>query len=169
MTAVRCRVSRLHQRPTEDQANLQEVIMAPVSEIRTGKLVVDLEAHVATVDERPVNLTGKEYAILELLSLRKGIALTKEMILDHLYGGVNEPEAKIIDVFVCKLRQKLALATGGKHYIETLWGRGYLLRERASPPQIKAYFGADHQAAVTSAIKSDNLRAAWSVAKNAVA
>ena len=71
----------------------------------------------------PVHLTGKEYGIFELLSLRKGATLTKEMFLNHLYGGMDEPELKIIDVFVCKLRKKIATATGGSHYIETVWGR----------------------------------------------
>jgi two-component system, cell cycle response regulator CtrA len=97
--------------------------------IRTGRLVVDLDARVVSVDDQPVHLTGKEYGIFELLSLRKGTTLTKEMFLDHLYSGINEPEIKIIDVFVCKLRKKLAQATGGKHYIETVWGRGYVLRD----------------------------------------
>src|SRR5271163_236379 len=103
--------------------------MDSVSAIRTGELVVDPVTHIASVDDRPLRLTGKEYAILELLSLGKGTTLTKEMFLNHLYGGIDEPEHKIIDVFVCKLRQKLALATGGKHYIETVWGRGYALRD----------------------------------------
>ena len=76
-----------------------------------------------------VHLTGKEYQMLELLSLRKGTTLTKEMFLNHLYGGMDEPELKIIDVFICKLRKKLSVATGGKNYIETVWGRGYVLRE----------------------------------------
>jgi DNA-binding response OmpR family regulator len=102
------------------------------STIRTGKLLVDLEARVVSVDGKPVHLTGKEYGIFELLCLRKGTTLTKEMILNHLYGGMHEPELKIIDVFVCKLRKKLAQATGGKHYIETVWGRGYVLREPAA-------------------------------------
>ncbi len=75
--------------------------------------------------------TGKEYGILELLSLRKGTTLTKEMFLNHLYGGMDEPELKIIDVFVCKLRKKLSQATGGDNYIETVWGRGYVLRDPA--------------------------------------
>jgi two-component system, cell cycle response regulator CtrA len=101
------------------------------STIQTGKLLVNLETRVARVDDQPVLLTGKEYAILELLSLRKGTTLTKEMFLNHLYGGMDEPELKIIDVFVCKLRRKLAQATGGKHYIETVWGRGYVLRDPA--------------------------------------
>jgi two-component system, cell cycle response regulator CtrA len=67
--------------------------------------------------------------MLELLSLRKGMTLTKEMFLNHLYGGLDEPEPKIIDVFICKLRKKLVNASGGKGYIETIWGRGHTLRE----------------------------------------
>ncbi len=102
--------------------------------IRTGKLVVNLEARTVEVDGRPVHLTGKEYGILELLSLRKGTTLTKEMFLNHLYGGMDEPELKIIDVFVCKLRKKLAEASGGRHCIETVWGRGYVLRDPLESP-----------------------------------
>ncbi len=99
------------------------------SVIRTGKLTVNLDAKAVDVNGQPVHLTGKEYGILELLSLRKGTTLTKEMFLNHLYGGMDEPELKIIDVFVCKLRKKLGTATGGENYIETVWGRGYVLRE----------------------------------------
>jgi len=76
-----------------------------------------------------VHLTGKEYQILEILALRKGTTLSKEMFLNHLYGGMDEPELKIIDVFIFKLRKKLADASGGRDYIETVWGRGYMLRE----------------------------------------
>ena len=97
--------------------------------ISTGKMAVNLDAHAVEVDGAPIHLTGKEYGILELLSLRKGTTLTKEMFLNHLYGGMDEPELKIIDVFVCKLRKKIATATGGSHYIETVWGRGYVLRD----------------------------------------
>jgi two-component system cell cycle response regulator CtrA len=99
------------------------------SVIRTGKLLVNLDSRVVEVDGQPLHLTGKEYGILELLSLRKGTTLTKEMFLNHLYGGMDEPELKIIDVFVCKLRKKLAVATNGENYIETVWGRGYVLRD----------------------------------------
>ena len=101
------------------------------SPVRTGRLVVNLATRVVSVDDKPVRLTGKEYGILELLCRRKGTTLTKEMFLNHLYDGMNEPGLKIIDVFVCKLRKKLAQATGGKHYIETVWGRGYALRDPA--------------------------------------
>ncbi|MGE0251447.1 MAG: response regulator transcription factor CtrA [Dongiaceae bacterium] len=97
--------------------------------IRTGKLVVNLDSRTVEVESKPVHLTGKEYSILELLSLRKGSTLTKEQFLNHLYGGMDEPEQKIIDVFVCKLRKKLEVAAGGINYIETVWGRGYVLRD----------------------------------------
>ncbi|HEV8680370.1 MAG TPA: response regulator transcription factor [Stellaceae bacterium] len=99
------------------------------STIRTGKLVVNLDSRIVVVGDHPLHLTAKEYGILELLSLRKGTTLTKEMFLNHLYGGMDEPELKIIDVFICKLRKKLANASSGKNYIETVWGRGYVLRE----------------------------------------
>jgi two-component system cell cycle response regulator CtrA len=99
------------------------------SVIRTGRLVVNLDTRTVEVDSQPLHLTGKEYGILELLSLRKGTTLTKEMFLNHLYGGMDEPELKIIDVFICKLRKKLANATNGENYIETVWGRGYVLRD----------------------------------------
>ena len=99
------------------------------SVIRTGKLVVNLDARSVEVDSKPLHLTSKEYGIVELLSLRKGSTLTKEMFLNHLYSGVDEPELKIIDVFVCKLRKKLQDASGGENYIETVWGRGYVLKD----------------------------------------
>ncbi|MFC0589620.1 response regulator transcription factor CtrA [Novosphingobium aquiterrae] len=98
------------------------------SVIRIGKIAVNLDGKVAEVDGARIHLTGKEYAMLELLALRQGSTLTKEMFLNHLYGGVDEPELKIIDVFICKLRKKLTLACGGENYIETVWGRGYMLR-----------------------------------------
>ncbi len=101
----------------------------PDSIIRTGKLKVNLDARTVEVNDQPLHLTGKEYGILELLSLRKGATLAKEMFLNHLYGGMDEPAVKIIDVFVCKLRKKLSAATGGDNYIETVWGRGYVLRD----------------------------------------
>ena len=88
--------------------------------IATGKLSINLDAQSVEVDGQSVHLTGKEYGILELLSLRKGTTLTKEMFLNHLYGGMDEPELKIIDVFICKLRKKLSTATGGLTYIETV-------------------------------------------------
>jgi two-component system cell cycle response regulator CtrA len=97
--------------------------------ITTGDITVHLNSKSVYVNGEHLYLTSKEYQILELLSLRKNSTLTKEMFLNHLYGAMDEPEAKIIDVFICKLRKKLAVATGGKHNIETVWGRGYILRD----------------------------------------
>jgi two-component system cell cycle response regulator CtrA len=99
------------------------------SVIQTGDLIVDLDTKKVEVNGARVHLTGKEYQMLELLSLRKGTTLTKEMFLNHLYGGMDEPESKIVDVFICKLRKKLASASGGNEFIETVWARGYVLSE----------------------------------------
>ena len=115
-------VARIHAIIRRSKGHSQSVI-------RTGKISVNLDAKTVEVEGQTVHLTGKEYQMLELLSLRKGTTLTKEMFLNHLYGGMDEPELKIIDVFICKLRKKLAEATGGQNYIETVWGRGYVLRE----------------------------------------
>jgi two-component system cell cycle response regulator CtrA len=104
------------------------------STIQTGKLAVNLDTRVVSVDDGPVHLTPKEYGILELLSLRKGTILAKGVFLSHLYGGIDEPQPKIIDILVCMLRKKLAQATGGNHYIETVRGCGYVLREPATVP-----------------------------------
>jgi len=115
-------IARIHAIIRRSKGHAQSVII-------TGDLVVNLDSKTAEVGGLPVNLTGKEYQMLELLSLRKGTTLTKEMFLNHLYGGMDEPELKIIDVFICKLRKKIADISGGKNYIETVWGRGYVLRE----------------------------------------
>ena len=123
-------VARIHAIIRRSKGHAQSVI-------RTGKIAVNLDAKTVEAEGAPVHLTGKEYQMLELLSLRKGTTLTKEMFLNHLYGGMDEPELKIIDVFICKLRKKLSQATGGDNYIETVWGRGYVLRdpETSSEPR----------------------------------
>ena len=115
-------VARIHAIIRRSKGHAQSVI-------RTGKIAVNLDAKTVEAEGQAVHLTGKEYQMLELLSLRKGTTLTKEMFLNHLYGGMDEPELKIIDVFICKLRKKLAQATEGDNYIETVWGRGYVLRD----------------------------------------
>ena len=96
--------------------------------LSVGPLLLNLGSREVSVEGRPVHLTGKEYGILELLTLRKGVVLTKEAFLNHLYGGMDEPEVKIIDVFICKLRKKLATA-GADNLIGTVWGRGYVMRD----------------------------------------
>ncbi len=102
------------------------------SVVRFDKVAINLDTRHVEVNGIQVHLTKKEYAILELLALRKGSVLTKEMFLNHLYSSMDEPEIKIIDVFVCKLRKKLADASGGVNYIETVWGRGYMLKDNES-------------------------------------
>ena len=115
-------VARIHAVVRRSKGHAQSVI-------KTGEILVNLDAKTVEVSGSRVHLTGKEYQMLELLSLRKGTTLTKEMFLNHLYGGMDEPELKIIDVFICKLRKKLANATGMAAPIETVWGRGYVLRD----------------------------------------
>ena len=106
------------------------------SVISTGKLLVNLDNRSVEVDGQPLRISGKEYGILELLSLRKGVPIAKETFLNHLYGGMDEPEPKIIDVFICKLRKRLAQASGGENFIKTVWGRGYVLQEPAATPTL---------------------------------
>ena len=97
--------------------------------IRTGDIALNIDTRSAEVAGTPIHLTPSEYKVLELLSLRKNSVLTKEMCLNHLYNGLKEPEVKIIDVFICKLRKKLAEAAGSGNHIETVWGGGYMLRD----------------------------------------
>jgi two-component system cell cycle response regulator CtrA len=99
---------------------------AAPQDLQLGVLSLDLVAHRASVGGVQVPLTGKEYACLEYLATRRGMTVTKEMFLAHLYGGRDEPEMKIIDVFICKLRRKLSEA-GAPPVIETVWGRGYTI------------------------------------------
>jgi two-component system, cell cycle response regulator CtrA len=125
-------VARIHAIVRRSQGHAESIV-------QIGDLIVNVDAKTVHINRVCVNLTRKEYQMLELLSLRSGTTLTKEMFLNHLYGGMDEPEIKIIDVFMCKLRKKLAVASGGKDYIETVWGRGYLLRE---PQEVKAKMSA---------------------------
>jgi two-component system, cell cycle response regulator CtrA len=125
-------IARVHAIVRRSQGHAQSIV-------QTGDLIVNVDAKTVHIKEIRVNLTGKEYRMLELLSLRRGTTITKEMFLSQLYGGMDEPEIKIIDVFMCKIRKKLAIASGDKDYIETVWGRGYLLRE---PQEVKAKMSA---------------------------
>ena len=115
-------IARIHAIIRRSKGHSQSII-------KTGDIEVNLDGKTVEVRGNTVHLTGKEYQILELLSLRKGTTLTKEIFLNHLYGGMDEPELKIIDVFICKLRKKLSEATGRENHIETVWGRGYVLRD----------------------------------------
>jgi len=108
--------------------------------VRSGDMTVNFDTQLVEIGGKRVYVTPKEYSILELLCQRQGVVLSKEAFLDHLYAGRDEPETKIIDVFVCKLRKKLTEASGGKNYIETVWGRGYMLRTQ--PDDVEATAGS---------------------------
>ncbi|TXM64795.1 response regulator transcription factor [Methylobacterium sp. WL12] len=122
-------VARIHAIVRRSQGHAEAAITI-------DDMTINLDQKIVEIGGKRVPLTGKEYQMLELLGLRKGTTLTKEMFLNHLYGGMDEPELKIIDVFICKLRKKLANASQGKNYIETIWGCGYVLREGA--PEMRA-------------------------------
>lgn len=101
------------------------------SVINIGQLMINMDKHTTSIGGKPVHLTAKEQSVLELLALRKGMPISKETFLTHIYNGIDEPELKIIDVFICRMRKKLQEASGGTKYIETSWGRGYTLKEQA--------------------------------------
>ena len=124
-------VARIHAIVRRSKGHAQSVV-------QTGDLVVNLDTKTVEVNGQAAHLTGKEYQMLELLSLRKGTTVSKEMFLSNLYSGMDEPEIKIIDVFICKLRKKLVNASGGKNYIETVWGRGYVLRHPTDEEAVAA-------------------------------
>ena len=115
-------IARIHAIIRRSKGHSQSII-------KTDDIEVNLDGKTVEVRGNTVHLTGKEYQMLELLNLRKGTTLTKEMFLNHLYGGMDEPELKILDVFICKLRKKLSEATGRENHIETVWARGYVLRD----------------------------------------
>ena len=117
-------IARIHAIVRRSRGHAQSVV-------QIGDLTINVDAKTVHVGNVQVHLTGKEYQMLELLGLRRGTTITKEVFLNQLYGGMDEPEIKIIDVFICKIRKKLAGASNGNDYIETVWGRGYLLREPA--------------------------------------
>jgi two-component system, cell cycle response regulator CtrA len=117
-------IARIHAIVRRSKGHAQSVI-------NIDNLCVNLDSKMVEINGVRLHLTSSEYKMLELLALRKGMTLTKEMFLSHLYGGIDEPEMKIIDVFMCKLRKKLGNASGGKEYIETVWGRGYVMREQS--------------------------------------
>ncbi|HKG79311.1 MAG TPA: response regulator transcription factor [Pyrinomonadaceae bacterium] len=125
-------VARIHAVVRRSKGHAQSIV-------QVGDLSVNLDEKTAEIAGERVHLTGKEYQMLEYLSLRRGTRVTKEMFLSQLYGGLDEPGIKIIDIFMCKLRRKLAEASHGKDYIETVWGRGYMLRET---PQRQAQISA---------------------------
>ncbi len=114
--------------------------------ISAGNLTLDLNRNMITIDGKFVPLTQKEYQIVQLLCMRKGTVLSKEAFISHIYGGIDEPDSKIIDVFICKLRRKLEKSGLRKATIDTVWGQGYVLKDDDYPLQEIITAAADEQA-----------------------
>jgi two-component system cell cycle response regulator CtrA len=134
---LRCRIVAVFE-PTREGNTMSDTSVMPPPEdsdfmVRVGKIVVISSKLMrgAVVGTEPIRLTGKEFDVLESLARSAGKTKSKGQILDDVYPGLKQPELKIIDIFVCKLRKKLVQATGGDHYIETIWGKGYAFREPA--------------------------------------
>jgi DNA-binding winged helix-turn-helix (wHTH) protein len=99
--------------------------------ISFGGIEIDLDTQAVFAKGNRLHMTGKEYSFLSLLATRPNALVTKLSIMEHLYGGRDEPEMKIVDVFACKIRKKLK-GYGLGDLIVTEWGRGYALREPAT-------------------------------------
>ena len=95
--------------------------------IKVGDLTVNLASRAVELGGQTIPLTKTEFSILELLARHKGMMISKETLLNHIYGSIDEPEQKVVDVFICKLRKKLAANSCGGKYIRTVWGRGYVM------------------------------------------
>ena len=97
--------------------------------VNVGNLIEDLSCNYAKIGDTRLDLTAKEFCIIEFLALRKGAILSTDAFLNHLYGGIDAPEPKIVDVFMCKLCRKIADAGASGVVIDTIWVHGYILRE----------------------------------------
>lgn len=116
-------------KPIEDAkvAELIATIIGDKIDIRTGRLTINQIKRIAEIDGETLMLSESEYKILELLSTRKGVPVTIEMLHNHLYRGINAPEVRVLHTFISNLRKKLRSATGGANYIVTT--PGYVLRD----------------------------------------
>jgi two-component system cell cycle response regulator CtrA len=108
------------------QAILRRGLGHASSQLTCGNVVLDQARHTVSVDGRPVRITSREFDVLEMLMLRRGVLLTKDQFMSRAYGHEDEPDQRILDVFICKLRRKLA-AAGAPEIVRTIWGRGYVL------------------------------------------
>ena len=95
-----------------------------------GRLAVDPVQRLIRIDGHPIAITEMEYRVLELLAFARNNVVTRTMLLKHLYRRADDqPQPKIIDVFISKLRKKLRNASGGAEFIETIPQRGWILRD----------------------------------------
>ena len=95
-----------------------------------GRMAVDQVQRLIRIDGHPIAITEMEYRVLELLAFARNNVVTRTMLLKHLYRrSDDQPQPKIIDVFISKLRKKLRSASGGAEFIETIPQRGWILRD----------------------------------------
>lgn len=121
--------ARLHAVHRRDRTRTRDARV-----LALGPAALNRDSREVHVHGRPVRLTPTEFAILELLVLREGAPLSRRAIMDHLYGGRDEPGDRIVDVCLCKLRKKLAEARAAD-LIGTVWGAGYVAREPGQGPK----------------------------------
>lgn len=124
--------------PTSTAGRTQRMLVA-------GPITLDLKLRKVFVGSQRVPLTAREFDVLELLVQTRGTVMPKQVILEQLYGTVEVPDQKIIDVFVCKIRRKLRDATGGNGVIDTVWGRGYIVRQDSRSPQRRVAAGGERR------------------------
>jgi len=98
------------------------------SVLRAGPVELHMDSRLATAHGRDLHLSPTEYRVMELMILRKNTLVTKSAVMDMLYGDIDEPEIKSIDVLMHRLRKRLAAAGVGA-LITTVWGSGYIVRE----------------------------------------
>jgi two-component system cell cycle response regulator CtrA len=110
------------------QALVRRTLGHSSSQVVCGNVTLDQSRQSVSVDGRPVRVTRREFDVLETLMLRRGMLLTKDHFMSRLYGAEEGPDQRILDVFVCKLRRKLA-AAGAAEIVRTVWGRGYVVEE----------------------------------------
>ena len=95
-----------------------------------GRMAVDPVQRLIRIDGHPIGITEMEYRVLELLAYARNNVVTRNMLLKHLYRRADDqPQPKIIDVFISKLRKKLRSASNGAEFIETIPQRGWILRD----------------------------------------
>jgi DNA-binding response OmpR family regulator len=124
--------------PRDDQDDVASKLLASLkaqgSELPPtlcgGRMAVDQVQRLIRIDGHPIAITEMEYRVLELLAFARNNVVTRTMLLKHLYRRMDDqPQPKIIDVFISKLRKKLRMASNGAEFIETIPQRGWILRD----------------------------------------
>lgn len=100
--------------------------------VTCGAVTYNAKLDEFTAHGQEIRFSPKRHEVLKLLFLRKGRIVTSDAIMDHLYGWEDPPQERIVDVFVCLIRKQMREAGVDPSFIETVWGRGYLVRSATS-------------------------------------